>query len=122
VDVTVNGVRTSPLKFDVTGPPELGSSSLQGFVPGNQVEISGNNFSKVPSKNVVTIEVFDKKTTASVVSSTKQSLTITVPEFPDLESRIQSGVATPGQLTVTVNGIPASGSLSILISIRPMVR
>ena len=124
VDVTVNGVKSNSLKFDVTGPPELGSSSLQGFVPGSQVEITGNNFCKVASKNIVTIEVFDLgiKKTCSVVASTKQTMTITVPDFPEMTDRIQGGVATPATLTLTVNGVKASGSLSILISIRPMVR
>lgn len=122
VDVTVNGVKSNTLKFDVLGAPEIGSCDLAGFVPGSEVEISGQNFTPDSSKMQVTLDVQGVKKNASVVGSTKNSVKIIVPQFPEFEQKIQGGVATPGQLTISVAGVQAPGFLQIYISIRPMVR
>jgi hypothetical protein len=122
VDVTVNGVKSNTQKFVVTGTPELSSSSMLGFVPGSQIELTGNNFSKIASKNIVTVEVLDVKKTASVSSATKNSLMITVPDFPELGERLNGGINTPGTVTVEVAGVKCSGGLSIILSLHPMVR
>jgi hypothetical protein len=123
VELTVRGVKANMLQVDVSGPPELNSCSMSGLQPGANIDLYGNNFSKIASKNVVTLTIpsFDNaKHTANVISSTKQSLTFTVPSFPELEQRLNGGVATPANLTLSVNGVQASATLTVFISIRPM--
>jgi hypothetical protein len=121
VDVTVNGVKSNSLKFDVTGTPELQSCSLSGIVPGSTVELNGNNFSKVASQNVVTLSAEGVRKVCNVSSASKQSLTISVPEIPELAERINGGGQVPATISLTVNGMQA-GSLSIMITVRPMVQ
>jgi hypothetical protein len=124
VDVTVNNVKSSKLQFDVTGNPEISSTSELALVPGRQVQVTGNNFSKVASKNVVTISVpsLSLTRTASVSTSTKDTLTITVPDFPELGDKLNGGVNTPCDVSVKVNGIAAPSTVYCVISIRQMPR
>lgn len=122
VDVTNSSGKSNVMQFDVSGQPEVSGCSLTGLVPGSTVDVYGNNFSKVAGKNVVTITVPEPavKKNASVSSAAKNQLTVTIPNFPELEQRLNGGVATPAQLTVSVNGVQAPGSVQVFISIRPM--
>jgi hypothetical protein len=123
VNLTVNGVKAKSSSVDVSGTPELSGTSMAGIVPGSTVDVYGNNFSKIPSKNVVTltIPVFDNlKRTASVTAASKQSLTIMVPDFPELAQRINGNVNTPATLSISVNGVPAASTCFVTIGIRPM--
>jgi len=123
VDVTVNGVKSNSLSFTVTGVPELGSSAVASMMPGSTFEFSGKNFSKIPSKNVVTISVDGVPSkTATVTSCTANSITITCPEFPEIDGKIQGGINTNGDLSVSVNGVPAAGSMWVSIGVHPMAR
>lgn len=120
VEVTAHGVKSNAMQFRVVGPPELGGCSGYGLVPGSSVQITGKNFATKADKNVVTFIADGFKKRASIVSASKDSLTITVPDFPELASKLNSGVPTPVQLSVASNGVEASSQLSLFISVRPM--
>lgn len=122
VDVTVNGVKSNTYQFRVMGPPELGGCSGYGLVPGSSVQITGRNFATKPEKNVVTFIAGDVKKRAAITAASKDSITITVPDFPELQSKLNAGVPTPAQISIATNGVEAAGQLSIFISIRPMAQ
>lgn len=120
VDVTVNGVKSNTVPFTVTPPPELGSSSVASMAPGSTFEFSGKHFSKIPAKNVVKITVNGMASkTAAVTSCTENSITITVPEFTDLNINQTN---TNADLSVEVDGVPVQGTLWVSIGFRTMAR
>lgn len=120
VDVTVGGVKSNTFQFRVTGPPELGGCSGYGLVPGSTAQITGRNFAARADQNVITIIAGDVKKKASITSVTKDTLTFTVPEFPELAQKLNLGVPTQAQISVAANGVESASQLSIVISIRPM--
>lgn len=120
VDVTVGGVKSNAFQFRVTGPPELGGCSGYGLVPGSTAQITGRNFAPRADQNVITITAGDVKKKAAVTSVTKDTLTFTVPDFPELAQKLNLGVPTQAQISVAANGVESTSQLSIVISIRPM--
>jgi hypothetical protein len=122
VDVTVNGAKSNSARFRVMGPPELGGCSGYGLVPGSSVQITGRNFATKPEKNVVTFTAGDLKKQAAITAASKESITITVPDFPELASKLNAGVPTPAQISIATNGVESSSQLSIFISVRPMAQ
>jgi hypothetical protein len=120
VDVTVNGVKSNAVSFNVTPTPELGSSSVASMAPGSTFEFSGKHFSKIPSKNVVKITVNGMASkTASVTSCSENSITIAVPQFPDLNINQTN---TNADLSVEVDGVPVQGTMWVSIGYRTMAR
>lgn len=120
VDVTVGGVKSNSFQFRVTGPPELGGCSQYGLVPGSTAQITGRNFAARADQNIVTIVAGDVKKKAAVTSVTKDTLTFTVPDFPELAQKLNLGVPTQANISVAANGVESTSQLNVVISIRPM--
>ena len=115
IDVTVNGVKSNSLQITIMGPPELSGLSPDILQPGSASTLSGNNFSKIPSKNVVSIylPVYDLKKSCTVTASSEHSITFTAPDFMEASDRINKAVGATGNLSLTVNGVPAKNTLSV---------
>lgn len=120
VEISVNGVKSNRYPFRVVGPPEVMGCSGYGLVPGSTVQITGRNFSSRADKNTVTFTVDGVKKKALVSTVSKDSISFTVPDFPELAGKLNSGVATPASISVTSNGVESSGQLNVVISVRPM--
>ncbi|MGG2309851.1 hypothetical protein, partial [Salmonella enterica] len=75
---------------------------------------------KIPAKNVVKITVSGMAAkTATVTSCSANSITISVPDFPDLNINQTN---TNADLSVEVDGVPATGTMWVSIGYRPMAR
>lgn len=77
VVVTVDGLRTKPVKITVRGIPELTGTNFDGIPPGAELCIFGKNFSKKLQEN----QVFFEGTPAEVVRGTTEELVVIVPNF-----------------------------------------
>jgi len=107
VQVTVNGVKSNIATFNIVGPPDVSGCSPAVMQPGATAEITGNNFSTEASKNVVTLTFYNPeiKKTLQVVSAKKNSLTVNIPEFPEMVNNSSKASGAPAKITVTVNGV-----------------
>lgn len=77
VTVSICGVLSKPVEFTIKGAPEVNSVDLISGPPGQTMTISGKGFSTTASENIVTIGGIP----AQVVSCSKSSITITIPEM-----------------------------------------
>lgn len=77
VVVTVDGVKSQPVKITVRGIPELTGTNFDGVPPGAELCIFGKNFSKKLKEN----QVFFENTQAEVLRGTTEELVVTVPNF-----------------------------------------
>ncbi|MEE4116078.1 MAG: IPT/TIG domain-containing protein [Marinilabiliaceae bacterium] len=96
VTVTVNGQVSNSISFTVKDypTPTITAISLELVMAGDEVTITGTNFSATPADNTVSFN----GTTATVTASTETSITTTVPDG-----------ATTGEITVSVNGKVSNG-------------
>jgi len=105
ITVTTNGqMATSSANFTVTeagsSAPTIASFTGSGAA-GSTITITGTNFSTTAANNTVTIN----GVTATVVSATATTLTVTVPAG-----------ATSGLISVTVNGATATSTTSFTVT------
>lgn len=101
VTVTTSGATSNSITIVVVAVPELEDLSLESAPPGQELTISGRNFSPKPSENVVTIA----GATAEVTSASTGSLTVIIPEVYNPQYAIP--------VTVEVNGVKAKNSLTM---------
>ena len=107
IQVAVNGGKCEPFPIVVAGAPELIRTDWQGGPCGTTVRIYGKNFSENAEENTV---YFDKAK-ATVSNATADTLTVIVPQFPELDG--STYFITPKTLDITVNvgTTPAKGHL-----------
>ncbi len=105
--VTSKGTTSNPVPIKVLGIPELLRSDWLAGPCGQVVTIFGKNFSEDPAED----NVFFAGTRAKVSAATTESITATVPDFPDLGGAMAYIQPTPINITVTVGTTPAKGSL-----------
>ncbi len=105
--VSVNGIKAAPYGIKVAGMPELTRTDWLAGPCGSMVTIFGKNFSDNAADNTV----FFGKTKASVMSASADSITVTVPQFPELDGNTAYMTPTPFDITVTVGTTPAKGHL-----------
>ena len=110
LQVAVNGSKSSAFPIIVKGTPELTRTDWLAGPCGTNITIFGKNFSETASENTV----FFGKTRATVVSSTSETLTVTVPQFPELDGANAYITPTPLELTVSVGTTPAKGHLTFI--------
>lgn len=115
LDVTVNGVKSNALQINIMGAPELTSCSPDILQPGSSATLTGNNFSKIPSKNAVTVSLplYELNKSVTVTASNEHSITFTAPDFNEMSGRINKAVGAVGTITLTVNGVPAKNTLTV---------
>lgn len=101
VTVTTAGVTSNAITLMVIAPPELEGLSLMSGPPGQELTISGRNFSAKASENTVTIAGAQ----AEVISSSTNSLTVIIPEV------FNPQYAVP--VAVEVNGVKGKNSLTM---------
>ena len=101
VTVTVNGMTATGPDFTVLLPPSITSLLPESGQPGTEVKITGENFSPVANENTVKFN----GVTAAVKAATATELIVDVP-----------ATATTGTVTVTVNGMTATGPLFTVIN------
>jgi hypothetical protein len=89
IAVTANGKSTASATDFIVLQPEITFFSPSSGIVGVQVTINGNNFSNVPSENVVKFNTI----TAVVVEASATTLKVEVPEL-----------ATTGKITVSTGG------------------
>jgi len=96
VTVTVNGQVSNALSFTVKDypTPTITSVSPEMGIAGDEVTITGTNFSATPADNTVSFN----GATVTATEATETSITITVPDG-----------ATSGELTVSANGKVSNG-------------
>lgn len=116
VTVSICGILSKPIEFTIKGAPEVNSVDLLSGPPGQTMTISGKGFSTTASENIVTIGGIP----AQVVSCSKSSITITIPEmyYPQwhlpvtvktggVESKPNAGAEINVQMRVIPNeGVP----------------
>lgn len=96
ISVRTHGVTiTSASNFTVLFPPVVTSFSPTYGLPGVNVTIEGLNFDLLTGNNAVTFN----NVSATVVSSTSDQLTVTVP-----------ALATTGKISITVNSLSVESS------------
>lgn len=107
VHVAVNGLSATAIEkyFQVLVPPVISSFSPSGYV-GDEVTITGENFSTTASENIVEFN----GVTATVSSASATSLTVTVPEG-----------ATTGKITVTKDGLTATSTEDFKVWYPPVI-
>ncbi|MBX9771738.1 MAG: IPT/TIG domain-containing protein, partial [Candidatus Obscuribacterales bacterium] len=101
VTVTTGGATSNSIIIAVIGVPELESLSLESGPPGQELTISGRNFSQKAAENTVTIA----GATAEVTGASPSSLTVIIPEVYNPQ------YAVP--VTVEVNGVKAKNSINM---------
>ncbi len=94
------------------GAPELTRTDWLAGQSGTTVTIYGKNFSTEASEN----HVFFGKERAPVLSATSDTLTVTVPFFPELDGALCYVNPTPFDLSLTVGTTPAKGHLTFYSS------
>jgi hypothetical protein len=107
VQVTVKGTKSNVLSAKVKGAPELTRTDWQAGPCGQTVTIYGKNFSEKADEN----NVFFGKERATVTGATSETLTVTVPQFPELNGANAYLNPTPMDITVSVGTTPAKGRL-----------
>lgn len=108
--VVVNGAKAPPFKVTAVGPPEITGIVPMGGPCGTEITINGKNFSEVASENTV----YFGKCKGTVSGSTPNSITVTVPQFPELDGFPAYQMPTHIQLTVTVGGAPTKAESSFV--------
>ncbi len=111
ITVTSSGSKSNPVNIKVKGAPEITGSSLQCVKSTQQFQIFGKNFSEIVSENEVKIG----SETAKVDSATAESLTVTVPMFPDAGGGLWFNPPQQKSMTVKVGNVMAKGSATIYI-------
>ena len=108
IRVIVNGSASNGLQFNVEGPEADNINPTTG-APRSQVTITGENFSATRENN----EVRFGDEIATIIDASTTTLTVEVPEGVPLEEV---------QITITVNGQVAAGSLTFtaFIPITPL--
>lgn len=101
VTVTTGGATSNSIIIAVIGVPELESLSLESGPPGQELIISGKNFSQKTAENTVTIA----GATAEITGASTSSLTVIIPEVYNPQ------YAVP--VTVEVNGVKAKNSINM---------
>lgn len=104
--VSVGSVTSNAVEVTVKKVPVLESCDIYQSPPGMPIVITGKNFSKTPSENVVTINGVQ----APVVSSSPTSLTVTVPDMDPTTCGIEKS-----PIKVTTNGVASKGDVGILV-------
>lgn len=117
LQVATAGARSNVFPLTVLGKPEVQGSDLSGVAPGGTLTIHGKNFCKTTNKNEVMFSISGYNYPGTVTAATTDTITVTVPMFPELKNLTDGGYQSPGQVNVTVCGTPA-GSLSISLG-RP---
>ncbi len=104
--VVVDSVKSNVFKVTARANPQVTWVDFVATAPGQPLVISGKGFSRVASENSVTFGSIK----ARVVSATETSITCIVPEmqFPKWHVPI----------TVTSNGMPSKGRVTINIDVR----
>lgn len=97
---------TSPTDFVVTPPPTITSFTPGSGPVGTTVDITGTNFSTVPSVNTVTFN----GTAAVVTASTATTITVTVP----------AGAMT-GPIAVMIGSHTATSSTDFVVTVPPTI-
>lgn len=111
VTVTANGSKSNPVNIKIAGSPEITGASLQCVKSTQQFQIYGKNFSDVASENEVKIG----GETAKVDSASAESLSVTVPMFPDTGGAMYYNPPQQKDMTVKVGNVMAKGKASIYI-------
>ncbi len=106
--VAANNARSSPMQIKVLGAPELTRTDWLAGPCGQVVTIYGKNFSEEPTDNTVCFS----GTKAKVTAATTETLTVVVPDFPELQGATAYLNPTPLDVTVTVGTTPAKGKLT----------
>lgn len=101
VTVTVGGATSNAVTVKVIAVPELESLSLESAPPGQELTLTGRNFSQKASENTVTIAGAQ----AEVVSASATSVTVIIPEVYNPQYAIP--------VTIEVNGVKAKNSLTM---------
>jgi hypothetical protein len=110
VDVIIIGQKAGSVEITIKAQPELSSVSLSSAPPGQEITLSGKNFSKTLSENKVTIGGAN----AEVISGDTTSLTVTIPTALDLDSNPAYGVP----IFVQVGKLKSKEDVTIDISQR----
>jgi hypothetical protein len=105
--VVSKGTTSNAVPIKVLGMPELLRSDWLAGPCGQTVTIFGKNFSEDPAEN----NVFFAGTKAKVTAATTESLTVTVPDFPELQGSPAYIQPTPINITLTVGTTQVKGSL-----------
>ncbi len=100
VTVTTGGAASNAIVITIVAVPELDGLSLTSGPPGQDLTISGKNFSKKASENTVTIA----GASAEITEASPTSLTVIIPEVYNPQ------YAVP--VTVEVNGVKAKNSIN----------
>ncbi len=111
ITVTSSGSKSNPVNIKIKGIPEVTGSSLQCVKSTQQFQIYGKNFSEIASENEVKIG----SETAQVNSATAESLTVTVPMFPDAGGGLWFNPPLQKGMTVKVGNVTAKGNATIYI-------
>jgi hypothetical protein len=101
VTVTTAGATSNALNVTVIQPPVLDNLDLMSGPPGQEMTITGKNFSDKVSENVVTIAGAQ----AEITYASANSLTVIIPEV------FNPQYAVP--VTVEVNGVKSKNSLTM---------
>lgn len=110
IDVVVIGQKAGSVEVTIKAQPELSSVSLSSAPPGQEITLTGKNFSKTLSENKVTIG----GASADVISGDTTSLTVTIPTALDLDSNPAYGVP----IFVQVGKLKSKEDVTIDISQR----
>lgn len=111
ITVTANGSKSNPVMVKLKGAPEVTGTSLNCVRSTMQFSIYGKNFSEVASENEVKIG----GETAQVNSASAETLTVTVPMFPDAGGGLWFNPPLQKDMTVKVGQVMAKGKASIYI-------
>ena len=110
LQVISKGLKTPPFPITVAGTPELaGNLDISAGQCGTKITIFGKNFAETASDNIVYFQSPASKTKATAEGVTKNSLSVTVPQFPELDGFPSYAMATPIDITVVVGTTLASG-------------
>ena len=105
--VTSKNTTSNPVQIKVLGMPELLRSDWLAGPCGATVTIFGKNFSDEASEN----NVFFGGTKAKVTAATPESLTVIVPDIPELQGATSYVTPTQIDITLTVGTTPVKGHL-----------
>ncbi len=108
--VTAKGVKAQPIAITVAGAPHLSHLDVSAGPCGCKVTIFGKNFSETAADNIV----FFNKSQATVDAATATSLSVTVPQFPELDGFTSYAQPTNIDVSVSVGSTPAQEHLTFV--------
>jgi hypothetical protein len=106
--VVSKGTTSNAVPVKVLGMPELTRTDWLAGPCGQTVTIFGKNFSEDAAED----NVFFGGTKAKVTGATTETLTVVVPDFPELQGAPAYINPTPMDITLTVGTTPVKGHLS----------